>query len=62
LLEGIFVKASVVAVVVQDFDSVLSCVLFKIELGSKIFGLLIVKLGVDKAEAAEVSTKTVVHL
>ncbi len=55
-------KASVVAVVVQDFDSVLSCVLFKIELGSKIFGLLIVKLGVDKAEAAEVSTKTVVHL
>jgi hypothetical protein len=38
LSEGIVLKASIVAVVVQDFDSVLGYVLFKSKLGGKCFG------------------------
>ncbi len=38
LLEGVVVKAPVVAVVVHDFDSVFSCVLFKSKLGGECFG------------------------
>jgi hypothetical protein len=49
LLEGIAVKLPIVAVVVHDFDSVLSRILFESELGGKCFGWPAVKLKVEEA-------------
>ncbi len=54
LLEGVVTEASVVAVVVQDFDSVFCCVLFKGKLGGECFVGLVVELEVVKLEVAEV--------
>ncbi len=44
LLEGIVVKLPIVAVVVEDFHSMLSHVLFEGKLGGKCFGRQIVEL------------------
>ncbi len=57
LLEGVVMEASVVAMVAQDFDSVFCRILFEGKLGSKCFVRLVVKLEVDKLEAAEVVDK-----
>jgi hypothetical protein len=57
LSEGVVVEASVVAVVVQDFDSVFCHVLFEGKLGGECFVGLVVELEVDKSEAAEVVNK-----
>ncbi len=54
LSEGVVMEASVVAVVVQDFDSVFCRVLFEGKLGGKCFVGFVVELEVDKMEAAEV--------
>ncbi len=54
LLEGVVVELSVVAIVVWVFDSVFCCVLLNDKLGSKCFVGLVVKLEVDKLEAAKV--------
>ncbi len=55
LLEGVVVEASVVAVVVQNFDSMFCHVLFEGKLGGKCFVGLVVELEVDKSEAGEVA-------
>ncbi len=57
LLEGIDMEASVVAVIMEDLDSMFRSVLLKGKLGGECFVGLIVKLEVDKAEAAEVVDK-----
>jgi hypothetical protein len=57
LLEGIVVEASVVAMVVQDFDSVFCHVLLKGKLSGKCFVGSIVELEMDKSEMAEVVNK-----
>ncbi len=54
LLEGIVVEASVVTVIMQDLDSMFCHVLLEGKLGGKCFVGLVVKLEVDKSEAAEV--------
>ncbi len=54
LSEGIVVKTSVVAVVMEDLDSMLCSILLKGKLGSKCFFGLVVELEVDKSEVAEV--------
>jgi hypothetical protein len=48
LLEGVVLEASVVAVIMQDLDSVLCRLLLKGKLGSECFVGLVVKLEVDK--------------
>ncbi len=57
LLEGVVVEASVVAVIMQDLDSVFCSVLLEGELGGKCFVGLVVDLEVDKLEVAEVVDK-----
>ncbi len=57
LLEGVVVKTSVVAVVMEDLDSMLCSILLKGELGGKCFVGLVIELEVDKSEAAEVVNK-----
>ncbi len=54
LLEGVVLEASVVAVVVQDFDSVFCRILFEGKLGGEYYIELVVGLKVDKTEAAGV--------
>jgi hypothetical protein len=57
LSEGIVVEASIVAVVVQNFDSVFCYVLLEGKLGSKCFVGLVAELEMGKLEAAEVVDK-----
>jgi hypothetical protein len=52
LSEGIVMEASVVKVLMEDFDSMFCSVLLENELGGKCFFGLVVKLEVDKMEAA----------
>ncbi len=52
LSTGIVVEATIVAVIMEDPDSMFCSVLLTGELGSKCFVGLVVKLEVDKAEAA----------
>jgi hypothetical protein len=54
LLDSVVMEASVVAVIMEDLDSMFCRVLFKDELGGKCFVGLVVQLEVDKTEAAEV--------
>ncbi len=54
LLEGIVVEASIVAVIMEDLDSMLCSVLLKSKLGSEFFVRLVVELEVDELEAAKV--------
>jgi hypothetical protein len=54
LSEGVAVKMSVVAVVMEDLDSILCSVLLKGKLGSESFAGLVVELEVDKLKVAEV--------
>jgi hypothetical protein len=54
LLEGVVVETSVVAVVMEDLDSMLCSVLLEGKLGGKSFVGLVTKLEVDKSKAAEV--------
>ncbi len=62
LLEGVVMEASVVAMVVLDFDSVFCCILLEGELGSKCFVGSIVKLEVDNWRWLKWSTKMAAHL
>ncbi len=62
LLEGVVVEASVVAVVVQDFDSVFCRVLFEGKLGSKCFVGLVIKLELENWIWPKWLTKTVAHV
>ncbi len=57
LSEGVVVKTSVVAAVMEDLDSMLCSVLLKCELGGKGFVGLVIELKVDKSKAAEVVDK-----
>ncbi len=57
LLEGVVVKMSVVAVVMEDLDSMLSSILLEGELDGKCFVGLVIKLEVDELKAAEVIDK-----
>ncbi len=57
LSEGIVVKTSIVAVVMEDLDSMLCSVLLKGKLGGKIFVGLVIKLEVDESKVAEVVNK-----
>ncbi len=57
LLEGIVMEVSVVAVIMEDLDSMFCRILFEGKLGGKCFVRLFVKLEVDKSEAAEVVDK-----
>ncbi len=57
LSEGVVMEASIVAVIMEDLNSMLCSVLFEGKLGSKCFVGLVVKLEVDKVEAAEVVNK-----
>jgi hypothetical protein len=57
LSEGIVLKAPVVAVVVQDVDSMFGCILFESKLCSKCLGWPFVKLEVEKLKAAVVVDK-----
>ncbi len=52
-------EATIVTVVVQDFESVFCRILFEGKLGSKCFVGLVVELEVNKLEAAEVVDKDV---
>ncbi len=54
LSEGVVVKTSIVAVVMENLDSMLCSVLLEGKLGSESFVGLIIKLEVDKSKAAEV--------
>ncbi len=54
LSEGVVAKTSVVAVVMEDLDSMLCSVLLKGKLGGESFIGLVVELEVDKSKAAEV--------
>ncbi len=54
LFEGVVVETSVVAVVMEDLDSMLCSILLEGKLGSKSFFGLVVELEVDKLKAAEV--------
>ncbi len=62
LLEGVVVKISVVAVVMEDLDSMLCSVLLEGKLGGKSFVGLVFKLEVDESKALKRLTKTVAHL
>jgi hypothetical protein len=57
LLEGIVMKSPVIAVVVEDLHSIFSHILLKGKLSSECFCRRIVKLEVDKVEAAVVVDK-----
>jgi hypothetical protein len=57
LLEGVVVKTSIVAVVMEDLDSMLCSILLEGKLGGKSFVRLVVKLEMDKLKAAEVVDK-----
>ncbi len=57
LLEGVVMEASVVAVIMEDLDSVFCRVLLKGKLGGGCFVGLVVKLEVDELEAAIVVNK-----
>jgi hypothetical protein len=50
-------EMSVVAVVMEDFDSMLCSILFKGKLGNESFVGLVVKLEVDESKVAEVVDK-----
>jgi hypothetical protein len=52
LLEGIVMEASVLAVIMEDLDSMFCSALLEGKLGGKCFVGLVVKLEVDKTEAA----------
>ena len=54
LPESVVMEVSVVAVIMEDLDSMFCRVLFEGKLGGKCFVRLFVKLEVDKSEAAEV--------
>ncbi len=54
LLEGIVMEASIVAVIMEDLDSMFCRVLLKGKLGGKCFTGLVVELEVDELEMAEV--------
>ncbi len=54
LSEGVVVKTSIVAVVMEDLDSMLCSKLLEGKLGSKSFVELVIELEVDKSKAAEV--------
>ncbi len=57
LSEGVVVETSVVAVVMEDLDSMLCSVLLEGKLGGESFVGLVVELEVDKSKAAEVVGK-----
>jgi hypothetical protein len=57
LLEGIVMESSVVAVIMEDLDSMFCSVLLEGELGGECFIRLVVELEVDKTEAAIVVDK-----
>ncbi len=57
LPEGIVMEATVVAVIMEDLDSMFCSILLEGELGSECFVGLVIKLEVDKMEAAEVVDK-----
>jgi hypothetical protein len=57
LSEGIVVKTSIVAVVMEDLDSMLCSILPKGKLGGESFVGLAVELEVDKSKVAEVVNK-----
>ncbi len=57
LLEGVVVKTFIVAVVMEDLDSMLCSVLLEGKLGSKSFVGLVIELEMDKLKAAEVVNK-----
>ena len=57
LLEGIVMEASVVAVIMEDLDSMFCRVLFEGKLGGECFAGLVAKLEVDKMEVAIVVDK-----
>ncbi len=57
LSEGVVMKASIVAVIMEDLDSIFCSILFKGKLGSKCFAGLVVEFEVDKLEAVEVVDK-----
>ncbi len=57
LSEGVVVETSIIAVVMEDLDSMLCSILLKGKLGGESFVGLIVKLEVDKSKAAEVVDK-----
>ncbi len=54
LSEGVVVETSIVAVVMEDLDSMLCSILLEGELGGKSFVGLVVELAVDKSKVAEV--------
>ncbi len=54
LLEGIVMEASIVAVIMENLVSIFCSVLLEGELGGECFAGLVVKLEVDKTDAAEV--------
>jgi hypothetical protein len=54
LSEGIVVEMSVIAVVMEDLDSMLCSILLEGELGGESFVGLVVKLEVDESKVAEV--------
>jgi hypothetical protein len=57
LSEGVVMEASIFAVIMEDLNSMFCSVLLKGKLGSKCFVGLVVKLEVDKLEAAIVVNK-----
>ncbi len=52
--EGIVMEASIVAVIMEDLDSMFCSVLLKGKHGGECFVRLVIKLEVDKAKATEV--------
>jgi hypothetical protein len=57
LSEGVVMETSVVAVVMEDLDSMLCSILLEGKLGGKSFVGLVVELEVDESKAAEVVDK-----
>jgi hypothetical protein len=57
LLEGVVMEVSIVAVILEDLDSMFCSVLFEVKLGGKCFVGLVVELEVDKSRVAEVVNK-----
>ncbi len=57
LSEGVVMERTVVAVVMEDLDSMLCSILLKGELGGKSFVGLVVQLEVDKSKATEAVDK-----
>jgi hypothetical protein len=63
LLEGVVVEASIVAVIMEDLDSMFSSILFKGKLGGKcFFGLVIESERWTHWRWLKWLTKTVAHL